>query len=131
AADWKTRYEAAIVASGQVLYELDPASGTLYWTGDAERLGFALQNVSTLAAYLERVHPHHRESVRSAFVALARGQRRDARTTHRRLAAPGEEQRIEGDANATVDFDDSVHRIVGFFRPDHASGEDVAEASPR
>jgi integral membrane sensor domain MASE1 len=122
AAEWKTRYEAAIAASGQALYELDPASGTLHWTGDAERLGLPPQGTSTLAAYLERVHPDDRESVRDAFVALARGQRAQLATTHRLLLPGGEEQRVEGDANAIVDFDGSVHRIVGFFRPVRAAG---------
>jgi len=130
AADWKTRYEAAIVASGQTLYELDPASGAVHWAGDTEQLGFAPHNVATLAAYLERVHPDDRENVRADFVALARGQRRHCATAHRLLSAAGEEKLIEGDANAIVDFDDSVHRIVGFFRPADA-GVSVADTTAR
>lgn len=126
AANWKTRYEAAIVASGQALYELDPASGRLSWTGDTDRLGFAGQNPSTLAGYLERVHSNDRERVRSAFVALARGTLRHSPLAHRLRSAAGEDVSIEGDANAIVDFDDSVHRVVGFLRPVH--GERLAEA---
>jgi len=117
AADWKTRYQAAITASGQALYELDPASGSLHWAGDTDRLGFAGQSPSTLAGYLERVDAADRESVRSAFVALARGSLRHLPLTHCLRSAAGEEVRVEGDANAIVDFDDSVHRVVGFLRP--------------
>jgi len=128
AANWKTRYEAAIVASGQALYELDPASGRLYWAGDTERLGFAGQNPSTLAGYLERVHSSDRERVRSAFVALARGTLKHSPLAHRLRSAAGEDVYVEGDANAIVDFDDSVHRVVGFLRPLHVAGELPAEA---
>jgi integral membrane sensor domain MASE1 len=123
AADWKTRYEAAIAASGQVLYELDPASGRLYWTGNTERLGFAGQKPSTLAGYLERVHAGDRESVRSTFVALARGTLRHAPLSHRLRSAAGEDVRIVGDANAIVDFDDSIHRVVGFLHPSDLAAE--------
>jgi integral membrane sensor domain MASE1 len=127
AADWKTRYEAAIAASGQALYELDPASGRLYWAGDTERLGFAGQNPPTLAGYLERVHPADREGVRSTFVALARGTLTHVPLTHRLRSVAGEDLRIEGDANAIIDFDDSVHRVVGFLRPSHAAAQPAAE----
>jgi len=130
AANWKTHYEAAIVASGQALYELDPASGRLYWAGDTERLGFAGQNPSTLAGYLERVHSGDREGVRSTFVALARGTLRHSPLTHRLRSATGEDLRIEGDANAIVDFDDTVHRVVGFLRPSHVAGEPAGEPRP-
>ena len=128
AADWKTRYQAAITASGQALYELDPASGSLHWAGDTDRLGFAGQIPATLAGYLERVDAADREAVRSAFVALARGSLRRSPMTHRLRSVAGEEVRVEGDANAIVDFDDSVHRVVGFLRP--SSGPESA-AAPR
>jgi hypothetical protein len=127
AANWKTRYEAAIVASGQALYELDPASGTLYWVGHTERLGFGVHTPSTLAEYLERVHAADREAVRSAFVALARGTLRHAPLMHRLRSASGEEVRVEGDANAIVDFDDTVHRVVGFLRASPAAVEPVEQ----
>jgi hypothetical protein len=127
AADWKTRYEAAMAASGQALYELDPASGRLYWAGDTEQLGFAGQNPSTLAGYLERVHAGDREGVRSTFVALARGTLKHSPLAHRLRSAVGEELRIEGDANAIVDFDDSVHRVVGFLRPSRVASTPAAE----
>jgi integral membrane sensor domain MASE1 len=120
AANWKTRYEAAIVASGQALYELDPASGKLYWAGDTDRLGFSGHTPSTLAGYLEHVHSGDREGVHDTFVALARGTLRHAPLTHRLRTTTGEDVRVEGDANAIVDFDDSVHRVVGFLRPSHA-----------
>jgi hypothetical protein len=49
--------------------------------------------------------------------------------THRLRSAAGEDLRIEGDANAIVDFDDTVHRVVGFLRPSHVGG--TAAAEPR
>jgi integral membrane sensor domain MASE1 len=123
AASWKTRYEAAIAASGLALYELDPASGALSWAGDTNQLGFAGQSPSTLAGYLERVHAADRERVHDAFVALARGTLRHSPIAHRVRSAAGEDIGVEGDANAIVDFDDSIHRVVGFLRPAYAAGE--------
>ncbi|HTI47508.1 MAG TPA: MASE1 domain-containing protein [Casimicrobiaceae bacterium] len=125
AASWKTRYEAAIVASGQALYELDPASGRLDWSGDTRRLGFAGQAPSTLAGYLERVHSSDREAVHDAFIALARGTIRHSPLTHRLRSGSGEDLRVDGDANAIVDFDDSVHRVVGFLRASPSAGAPV------
>jgi integral membrane sensor domain MASE1 len=118
AEEWKTRYEAAIAASGQLMYELDPVSGSFHWTGDAARLGLTGAGPSSLAAYLERVHPDDREGVRAAFLELAKGNQQRAAMTHRLVSAAGESQRVVGDANAIVDFDDSVYRIVGFLRPE-------------
>jgi integral membrane sensor domain MASE1 len=128
AADWKTRYEAALAASGQALYEFDPASGRLNWAGDTDQLGFAGQNPSTLAGYLERVHTGDREGVRSAFVALARGTLRHSPLTHRLHSIGDEYAYVEGDANAIIDFDDSVHRIVGFLRPSRVASVTAPEA---
>ena len=118
AAEWKLRYEAVIAASDQLLYELDPVSGRVLWAGDTGRLlGAAPASLATLAAYLERVHPDDRERLRGAFQALQSGGEKMRTTAHRYISASGEEQQFDGEANVIIDFDDSVHRIVGFLRP--------------
>jgi integral membrane sensor domain MASE1 len=116
AADWKTRYEAAICASGQLLYELDPISGRMDWTGDATRFGWSTEKITSLAAYLERIHPDDREAVRSALLELGRGQRRRWSARYRLMSAGRDETFVESDASAIVDIDDSVHRVAGFLR---------------
>lgn len=127
ASDWKTRYEAAIAASGQALYEVDPASGRMSWAGDTARLGFGGQNPSTLAGYLERVHDADQERLRGTFIALARGTLRHCALTHRLRSHGGDDFTVEGDANAIVDFDDTVHRVVGFLRPAQGAVEPSAQ----
>lgn len=118
AAEWKIRYEAVIAASDQLLYELDPVSGRLNWAGDTGRLlGLTADRIENLAAYLERVHPDDREQVRDALHALASGEAKHLATAHRFVSAAGEERLLESEANAIIDFDDTVHRVVGFLRP--------------
>jgi hypothetical protein len=48
--------------------------------------------------------------------------------THRLHSIADEFVYIEGDANAIIDFDDSVHRIVGFLRPSRVASETASEA---
>ena len=99
-------------------------------TGDTAQLGFAEGSVPTLAAYLERVHPDDSERVRADFVALARGQRKQRVAAYRLLSRSGDETWVEGDAHAILDFDDTVHRIVGFFRPVHVDRGSAAGMPP-
>lgn len=116
AARWRTRYEAVIGAGDQLLYELDPVTGQLDWAGDTTRLLQADSvAISTLAGYLERVHADDRDRVRNAFGSLADGHAR-ATMPHRFVAASGVEHRVDGEASAIIDFDDTVHRIVGYLR---------------
>lgn len=116
AARWRIRYETVIGATDQLLFELDPVAGRIDWAGDTTRLlGTERTAIEPLAGYLERVHPDDRERVRTAFTTLATGVPADP-MPHRFVAASGGEYRIEGDASPIVDFDDSVHRVVGYLR---------------
>src|SRR5262245_7244473 len=60
--EWKNRYEAAIQASNQVLYDWDPRSNEVRYGGDLERiLGYTQQEMGVgLAAWVEKVHPDDR-----------------------------------------------------------------------
>ena len=55
--------------------------------------------------------------MRAALHALGSGEARQRSTAHRYLSTAGEELRFEGEANAIIDFDDTVHRVVGILRP--------------
>lgn len=118
AAAWKIRYEAVIGASDQLLYELDPATGRIEWAGDTARLlGCDKATIASLAGYLERVHPADRDRLRNVLADVGSDDIYKAETAHRFVSAAGVEVGLEGEANAIVDFDDSVHRIVGYVRP--------------
>jgi integral membrane sensor domain MASE1 len=118
AGEWKLRYEAVIGASDQLLYELDPVTGRMQWAGDTLRvLGLSPEGLHSLAAYLERVHPDDREPLRAALLKLGSGEQKRAGIAHRVVSPSGQERLLESEANAIIDFDDSVHRVVGFVHP--------------
>jgi integral membrane sensor domain MASE1 len=118
AAEWRVRYEAVIGANDQLLFELDPVSGRLDWAGDTLRLlGRAPEQINTLAAYLDRVHADDRDGLKNVFARLGRGVEARLYAGHR-IAPPGEpEKQVRGEATAILDFDDTVHRVVGFLQP--------------
>ncbi len=60
--EWKDRYEAAIKASGQLLYDWDPATNTVTYAGDIRRiLGYTIEEMDGgLAHWLELIHPDDR-----------------------------------------------------------------------
>ena len=58
---WRRRHEAVIRASGNLLYDLDPANGTILWDGDTGSvLGVPAEEISTVRQWLARVHPDDR-----------------------------------------------------------------------
>ncbi|HKC25736.1 MAG TPA: PAS domain-containing protein, partial [Thermoanaerobaculia bacterium] len=66
-AGWKNRYEAAIFASGQILYDWEPETNAVTFGGATERiLGIAASRLTGgRAAWSERVHPEDREAFRA------------------------------------------------------------------
>jgi PAS domain S-box-containing protein len=58
AAEWKLRYEAAVVSSGNVLYDMDLETRQVVWGGNTRGiLGFDARELGDAAAWLARVHP--------------------------------------------------------------------------
>ncbi len=54
---WRRRHKAAIEASGNLLYELDPANGQMVWDGDTRVvLGLAHEEIATMEQCMARVH---------------------------------------------------------------------------
>ena len=132
ATEWRVRYEAVIGANDQLLFELDPLSGRLNWAGDTRRLlGVEPEQIDTLAAYLDRVHPDDRDALRSAFKSLGRGIEVHLDAGHRFESPAGDEKRLEGEATAIVDFDDTIHRFVGFLRPVRSADSDQRTSAHR
>jgi PAS domain S-box-containing protein len=64
--EWKDRYEAAVRASGQLLYDWDPVTNEIFYGGDVERfLGYTQEEMAGgLDRWLELVHPKDRDSFR-------------------------------------------------------------------
>jgi PAS domain S-box-containing protein len=72
---WRRRHEAVIRASGNLLYELDPASGRLLWDGDTRQvLGVAPQEIGHVRQWMQRVHPDDRARLRGIRGRLMTGE---------------------------------------------------------
>jgi PAS domain S-box-containing protein len=88
---WRRRYEAAIRASGNLLYELDPASGRMLWDGDTRAvLGVPAEEISTLPQWGERIHPDDRARVGANRDRLLAGEVAHVAIEYRMKRAEGE-----------------------------------------
>jgi PAS domain S-box-containing protein len=58
-AEWKHRYEAAIKATGQVLYDWDSRSDEVIWGGQSEEVfGYSPEEMpNSMTGVMERIHP--------------------------------------------------------------------------
>ncbi len=71
---WRNRHEAVIRASGNLLYEFDPAQGGILWDGDTMAVvGTRRDNISTLSKWVERVHPDDRMRLKGLRKMLLTG----------------------------------------------------------
>jgi two-component system, cell cycle sensor histidine kinase and response regulator CckA len=71
AAEWANRYEAAVRASRQLLYDWNPGDNRLVWRGNAEEiLGIGLEELGDLEHWLDLVHPDDRGLLRSGIDRL-------------------------------------------------------------
>jgi PAS domain S-box-containing protein/putative nucleotidyltransferase with HDIG domain len=56
--DWKKRYEQVVAAFGEVVYDYDPESGDIAWSGSLERvLGYDLEEMGGIEAWAKMIHP--------------------------------------------------------------------------
>ncbi len=130
AAAWRARYEAVMSANDQLLFELDPVSGRIDWAGDTQRLlGVASAHIDTLAAYLDRVHADDRAALHEVFATLGRGGEAHLPAGHRFTTPAGVEKPLTGEATTILDFDDTVHRVVGFLQPRRDRGDTPAPSA--
>jgi len=65
--EWAGRYEAAVEASRQILYDWDPYTDRMVWGGAVERItGYTLQELhADIGHWLELIHPDDRDAFRA------------------------------------------------------------------
>ncbi len=81
---WRRRYDAVIRASGNLLYELDPVSGTIVWDGDTRAvLGVAPEEISHVRQWVARVHPDDRMKLKGLRARLMTGELGEVSTEYR------------------------------------------------
>jgi integral membrane sensor domain MASE1 len=113
---WRVRYEAASTAAGQVVFDVDPATGGVVWGDNVEAvLGEAAAKLATIDALTAHVDGSARARLRLMFDAL----RASESEAHAALivwpARQGSTQ-VEFVARAIADFDGTIYRIAGMAR---------------
>ena len=116
AANRQNEVELALAASGQLVYNLDPKSGRLRWSGSVEQaLGVPSQAFSTLDDVLASVHPDDRADVRRRWLRESDGEVRGD-LTFRLLLPAGTTTTVVDMSGPLLDGDDSVALIAGAWR---------------
>jgi signal transduction histidine kinase/CheY-like chemotaxis protein/integral membrane sensor domain MASE1 len=118
---WRKRYEAAIAASGNLVFEIDPGSGEILWAGDTTPiLGVPPEKVSTVRAWTARVHEHDRPDLMGLRGKLAKGELNAVLLEYR--VRRGDDVYITIGVNAySVESEDPLtdgptRRIIGFIK---------------
>lgn len=116
AANRQNDVELALAASGQLVYNLDPHSGRLRWSGNVERVfGLPESAFSTLDDVLASVHPDDRAEVRRRWLRGSDGEVRGD-LTFRLLLPAGTTTTVIDMGGPLLDGDDSVALIAGAWR---------------
>jgi PAS domain S-box-containing protein len=115
-AEWKRRYEAAVQATGQVLYDWHSQTDAVLWSGNVDQLlGYALDELPrTLAEARALVHPADRAAFDQEIVRT-RTTKSDAQLTYRLRRKDGAYVTVEDQGHFFVDRAGTVVRMVGFI----------------
>ncbi|HEV8717387.1 MAG TPA: PAS domain S-box protein [Candidatus Binatia bacterium] len=115
-AEWKSRYEAAVQATGQVLYDWNSQTDAVLWGGNTEQLlGYALDELpGTLAQVMALVHPADRAAFEQEIVR-ARTTKSGFHLTYRLRRKDGAYITVEDQGHFFVDRAGTVVRMVGFL----------------
>ena len=111
--EWMNRYDAAIKASGQILYDLDLTSGHVAYHGDLQaKLGY---NAQELAGGLSRlVHPEDKAAFRRALEESVETKSRFA-LEYRVARKSGGYVSIEDIGHWVKNREGKVIRLIGFL----------------
>ncbi len=105
---WRVRYEAASTAAGQVVFDVDPATGGVVWGDNVAKL-------ATIEALTARVDGSARARLRLMFDAL-RASESEAHAAVIVWPARQGSTQVEFVARAIADFDGTIYRIAGMAR---------------
>ncbi len=117
---WRLRHQAAIRASGSLLYEMDPVTGTLLWDGDTRAvLGMPAEEIAHVRQWMAIVHPEDRDRLRGVRGKFARGELTEVVAEYR--VRRGKDEWITVAVNGYAVDDNAVgrggrRRVIGFVR---------------
>jgi signal transduction histidine kinase/integral membrane sensor domain MASE1 len=114
---WRNRHEAVILASGNLLYEFDPAIGSVLWDGDTQAvLNVSPENISTLRKWMERVHPDDRPRLKGLRSMLISGEASHLALEYRFRRDDGDYTTVGVNAYRIGDGKVEPRRVIGFVK---------------
>jgi len=115
--EWKNRYEAAALASGNLLYDWDSRTGKVTYGGDLQKiLGYTLEEMQGgLKQWMELIHPEDRSYFANTIEHLI-ATKEPARLEFRVLKKSGEYIYVEDTGRFTTNSRGETIRMLGFVK---------------
>ncbi len=113
---WKNRYDAAVRASGQILYDWDVQTNDVLYAGDHERiLGYSTEDLTGgLPRFMELVHPEDREVVGEEIRRVV-ATKEPYRQEYRLRSKDGRYLLVKDQGYFYLDDSSDLVRMVGFI----------------
>ena len=131
---WKNRYDAAVRASGQVLYDWDATTNDVVYGGDYQRiLGYSAEDlVGGLSRFMELVHPDDRAAV-WAEIRRVLATKEPYRQEYRMRTKDGRYAPVKNQGYFYLDDSGNLIRMVGFIADitDQRNAEEELRATER
>jgi two-component system, cell cycle sensor histidine kinase and response regulator CckA len=112
--DWKNRYEAAVLASGQIIYDWEPTHDRVTLGGSlGQTLGYTVADANSHAWWMTIVHPQDRESY-VAELGRCIASKKPFHMEYRVCRRDGTYIAVRDDGYFILDAAGKIARMVGF-----------------
>ncbi len=114
--EWKNRYEAAIQASGHILYDWDPTADEITYGGNVEKtLGFTAEELNgPLSRSMALIHPENRAAMELEIQSVLFS-RSPLHVEYRVQKKDGQYCVVRNDGYFVLDANGNIARMVGFI----------------
>ncbi|MBN2377907.1 MAG: PAS domain S-box protein [Sedimentisphaerales bacterium] len=115
--EWKSRYEAAILSSGHLLYDWDSATDDVTYGGDVEKiLGYTMKEMEGgLSRWIELIHPEDQTYFKEAIENLI-ATKQAVQLEFRVQRKGGEYIYVEDCGHFITDAQGEIRRMLGFVK---------------
>jgi PAS domain S-box-containing protein len=114
---WRLRYEAAVVSSGNVLYDMDLRTQEVVWGGNTlQILGFKPDELGDAAAWLARVHPEDLGQIEMQIRDVAPGEQQTHTLEYRLQRKDGVYIDVEDTGSVVRLPKGRAVRVIGFLK---------------